>query len=163
MKRIPSIISTALLLAIFIAPLQTQALSIPMAINGTEVPPVQYWRMGITIQPLPVYGNMAGRVASVAAEMQSNKDTSVFFTFPAVSGRRFVKEAGFYIINRTGSYSGIVTMKLEVYDYAGNLQHVVSASSVNLQTVTPQVWTRLALSSALNDRLIEPGEFLAFH
>jgi len=162
MKRILNVISTALLLVILIAPTQARALTNPFAGDGTEVPPVQYLRMGITIQPLPMYENMAGRIASVAAELQSNKDKSVFFAFPAVSGRRFVKEANFYIMTRTGSYSGNVTMKLEVYDFAGNLQHVVSAGSVNLQTAAPQTWTRLELSSAIADHLIEPGEFLAF-
>ena len=162
MKRILNVISTALLLVILIAPTQARALTNPFVGDGTEVPPVQYLRMGITIQPLPMYENMAGRIASVAAELQSNKDKSVFFAFPAVSGRRFVKEANFYIMIRTGSYSGNVTMKLEVYDFAGNLQHVVSAGSVNLQTAAPQTWTRLELSSAIADHLIEPGEFLAF-
>jgi len=162
MKRILNVISTALLLVILIAPTQARALTNPFVGDGTEVPPVQYLRMGITIQPLPMYENMAGRIASVAAELQSNKDKSVFFAFPAVSGRRFVKEANFYIMTRTGSYSGNVTMKLEVYDFAGNLQHVVSAGSVNLQTAAPQTWTRLELSSAIADHLIEPGEFLAF-
>ena len=162
MKRILNVISTALLLVILIAPTQARALTNPFVGDGTEVPPVQYLRMGITIQPLPMYENMAGRIASVAAELQSSKDKSVFFAFPAVSGRRFVKEANFYIMTRTGSYSGNVTMKLEVYDFAGNLQHVVSAGSVNLQTAAPQTWTRLELSSVIADHLIEPGEFLAF-
>jgi hypothetical protein len=163
MKRIMGILSIALLLATFITPRQTQAWSIPSATNNTKSPPVQYLRMGITIHSYPGYGNLAGRLASVSSTMQSNKDAHVFFAFPAVSGQRMVKEAKFYIINRTGSYSGTATMKLEIYDYAGTLQHVVSASSVNLQTVTMQSWTRLMLSSAITDRLIAPGEFLAFH
>ena len=71
--------------------------------------------------------------------------------------------ASFYILNRTGDYAGAVAMTLETYNYTGNLQHVVSAGSVDLQAATPLVWTKLALSEAGADRLIEPGEFLAFH
>ena len=158
-----AMISAALLLTSFVTPEKAQALPVSRAPNGAGPPHVQYWRMGFTIQPSPVYAALSGRVASVAAEMQSDKGANVYFVFPSVSGRRFVREASFYILNRTGSYGGSAAMTLEVYDYTGALQHVVSASSVDLQTAPVNTWTKVALSGTVADCLVEPGEFLAFH
>lgn len=164
MKRIVIIsISAALLLAGWVAAVQVRAFPLTVVTAGAGVPPVQYWRTGFTVKPLPVYAGVTGRAVGAAAEVQSARDTDVFFVFPAVSSRRAVHSASFYILNRTGDYAGTVTMTLETYNYAGNLQHVVSAGGVDLQAATPLVWTRLALSDASADRLIEPGEFLAFH
>ena len=156
-------IFAALLLTSFISPEKAQALPVSRAPKGAGVPPVQYWRVGFTVQPSPVYGALAGRVASLAAEMQSSKSANFYFAFPSVSSPRFVREASFYILNRTGSYGGSASMRLEVYDYAGALQHVVSASSVDLQTTPVNTWTKLALSGTLADCLVKEGEFLAFH
>jgi hypothetical protein len=164
MKRILIIsISAALLLGGWVAAVQVRALPATAIAAGVGVPPVQYWRTGFTVKPLPVYAGVTGRAVSAAAEVQSARDTDVFFVFPAVSSRRAVHGASFYILNRTGDYAGTIAMTLETYNYAGNLQHVVSAGSVDLQAATPLVWTRLALSDTGADRLVEPGEFLAFH
>jgi hypothetical protein len=160
MKRILIISTSAMLL---LAVVQARALPLTLAPTRAGVPPTQYWRMGFTAEPLPVYTSVAGRVASVAAEVQSARDTNVFFAFPAVSTERAVHSASFYILSRSGGYGGSVTMTLEIYDYAGNLQHVVSAGSIDLQTAAPHTWTSLALSSTAADCLVEPGEFLAFH
>jgi hypothetical protein len=132
------------------------------ALAVSNVPPVQFWRTGFAQLPNALYATTAGRTVSIAAEMRSNRETQVFFVFPAVAGRRFVNDANFILIDRSGVYSGLATMRLEIYDYAGILQHVVSADSVDLQTAPLHVWTKLALSSAVGDRLLEPGEFLAF-
>ena len=133
MKRILIIsISAALLLAGWVAAVQVRALPQTAVAAGVGVPPAQYWRTGFTVKPLPVYAGVTGRAVSAAAEVQSARDTDVFFVFPVVSSRRAVHGASFYILDRTGDYTGAVAMTLETYNYAGNLQHVVSNGSVDL-------------------------------
>ena len=162
MKRL-LIISSAFTLLFGLSP-AVQAHPLPStAAIGSAVPPEQYLRTGFTIKPLPVYASLAGRAASVTAEVQSAYDTQVFFVFSAPAGRRSIHRVSFYILKRTGDYTGDITMTLAVYDYAGNLQHLVSTASVGLKTAAAQVWTALPLSSNVADRLIEPGEFLAVH
>lgn len=163
MKRNLSIVFTALILTLFIAPIPSKALTAPVEVNGSYILPTQYLRMGVTILTSPNYGNSSGRVTSISSVMQSDKFTDVYFAFPAVSGQRYVKDANFYILDRNGAYSGAVTMKLAIYDFAGSLKHVVSASIVDLQTTASQVWTKMIISKVTDDCLLEPGEFLAFH
>lgn len=163
MKRILIALSALLLLTGLAASAHIPAFSTALAPNGSGVLPKQYWRMGFTLQPSPVYANTAGRLASLAAELKSDKNIDVYFAFPAIAGNRIVHDASFYILDRTGAYTGTVSLSLEVYNFAGALQRVVSAGNVDLQTAPPQVWTKLALSGAPADRILIPGEFLAFH
>ena len=163
MNRMLSIFFALVLLVILLAPamVAVQAGPTVQASTASDVPPIQYWRMGFNLQPKPFYADTVGRMASIVAEMRSDRADQAYFAFPAAAGMRFVREAYFYIMNRNGSYSGMATMQLGIYDYAGNLQHVISAGSLDLQAATPQVWIKLALVQPYEERRLEPGEFLA--
>jgi hypothetical protein len=158
-KRMVKIIFAALLVGMIGAPFQVQASPDKKPDDGKR----QYLRTGYILKSSPKYSGMVGKAASLAARMRSNVDTDVYFAFPAVSGKPYVREASYYILNRNGAYSGNVTMTLGIYNLDGLSQRQISAGSVNLQSAAIQTWTNLPLDSYYINRQIGSGEFLAFH
>ncbi|MFB0537534.1 MAG: hypothetical protein ACETWR_21420 [Anaerolineae bacterium] len=130
---------------------------------GTLATSEFWWRLGSTSEGISSYDAVIGRLVSTAAAFRSNQDTDIYHIFPAPASQTTVQAARFYILDRTGSYDGTATLTLEILDYAGALQHSVSAASVDMQLAAPGTWTDLTLSGTPADLQISPGEFLAFH
>lgn len=159
MKRMLKIILAALLVAVMGAPFQAQASPNKKPDEGKR----QYWRTGFILQSSPKYNGMIGKAASLAVTMQSKANKDVYFTFPAVSGKPFVRQASYYLLSRTGAYSGEATLTLEIYNFDGVLQRTLSASQVDLQIAPIQTWTAITLGENIDNRPLQLGEFLAFH
>jgi hypothetical protein len=121
------------------------------------------WNLGITVEGAPAYNAVIGRLVSDVGAFRSARTAQAATIFPAPANARTVQAASFYLLNRTGTYSGAATLSLVIYDYAGTPQHTVSATGVDLQTAPTGVWTPIALSGTPGDLVISPGEFLAFH
>jgi hypothetical protein len=162
MKKIVTITWAVLLFAVSISPGQALAGRVASSAGAGGDPPLQYWRMGFTLQPSPTIGSLTGRVVSVAAEMQSSKSQYTYFAFPATAIQRVVQAARFNILTRSGAYSGAASLYLAVFTYPGVMVHTVSYTSVPVQTAALNTWTNLVLTGNIANRLIEPGEFLAF-
>lgn len=121
------------------------------------------WRLGVTVEGDSAYASVIGRLAGETADFRSNYDvTEIYFMLPAPAVQKTVTAARFYIVSRTGSYTGTASMALEVLDFAGNLQHTVSTANVDMQSAATGAWTSLSLSGD-PDNVISSGEFLAFH
>jgi hypothetical protein len=122
------------------------------------------WRLGVTSEGSAAYNAIIGRAVGDVAVFRSNRGTAnVYYIFPAPSTQRTVQAAKFYILSRSGTYSSDATLTLEILDYAGTVQHTVSATGINVQTAPTSTWTDVTLSGTPADLVIEPGEFLAFH
>jgi len=120
------------------------------------------WSLGITVEGAPTYNAIVGRLVSQVGAFRSDRVNQAATIFPAPATARTVQSASFYLLSRTGAYAGTATLSLVIDNYAGTLQHTVSAAAVDLQTTPTGVWTALALSAAPADLVISPGEFLAF-
>jgi hypothetical protein len=120
------------------------------------------WNLGVTVEGAPAYRAVIGRLMSDVGAFRSARTAQAATIFPAPANTRTVQAASFYLLNRTGTYTGTATLSLVIYDYAGTLQHTVSVTSVDLQTAPTGVWTPIALSATPDDLVISPGEFLAF-
>jgi len=123
----------------------------------------EVWKLGFTSQGVSAYSAVIGRLASQVAAFRSAQGTDIYYIFPAPASQKTVQSARFYILDRTGSYGGTATLTLEILDYAGALQHSVSAAGVDMEAAAPGTWTDLTLSGTPADLEILPGEFLAFH
>jgi hypothetical protein len=151
-----------------LAPRQVVALPGPEALPAqaqveAQATTPEFWKLGFTSEGASAYNAVIGRVASQVAAFRSNQDTDIFYIFPAPASQKTVQAARFYILDRTGSYGGTATLTLEILDYAGALQHSVSAAGVDMEAAAPGIWTDLTLSGTPADLQISPGEFLAFH
>ncbi len=125
----------------------------------------EFWKLGFTREGEPAYNSIIGRLAGVTAAFRCQQDVAdIYYIFPAPAGQKTVLAAKFYILDRTGSYNaGDATLTLEIFDYAGTLQHTVSAAAVDMETATTGAWTTITLSDTAANLNIAPGEFLAFH
>jgi hypothetical protein len=123
----------------------------------------EYWRLGFTSEGVTNYNAVIGRVVSTVAAFQSNRGTAdIYYIFPAPTNPTAVQSAYFYILERTGTYAaGNAALTLEVFDYAGVSQRILSSNIIDLQAATTGVWTPLALSTT--GLTLTSGEFLAFH
>ncbi len=123
----------------------------------------EFWRLGFTSEGVSGYNAILGRAASPVAAFQSNRGASdMYYIFPAPAETTTIQAVYFYILERSGSYAaGDALMTLEVFDYAGVSQRVLSAAGIDLQAAAAGAWTPLALAAAGLD--LVPGEFLAFH
>jgi hypothetical protein len=131
---------------------------------GTLATSEFWWRLGSTSEGISSYDAVIGRLVSTAAAFRSNQGvTDIYYIFPAPASQTTVQAAKLYILNRTGSYSGDATLTLEILDYAGALQHTVSAAGIDMEAAATGTWTDLTLSGTPADLEIWPGEFLAFH
>jgi hypothetical protein len=120
------------------------------------------WNLGVTVEGAPTYRAVIGRLMSDVGAFRSARTVQAATIFPAPASARTVQAASFYLLSRTGAYSGTATLSLKIFDYAGTLQHIASATSIDLQTAPTGVWTPIALSGTPGDLIISPGEFLAF-
>jgi hypothetical protein len=168
MKRKPlnsalmwSLRSLLLLLLLFTAgPSMTEARDSAQPAATTS----ESWRMGVTSEGTAAYSAIIGRNVSEVAAFRSNRATDIYYMFPAPSTQRTVQSATrFCILSRTGTYVGAATLTLEILDYAGTVQHTVSAAGIDMETAPTGVWTAVTLSGTPADLEIAPGEFLAFH
>lgn len=122
------------------------------------------WSVGTYVEGNPTYLAATGRFLGSSGVFRSNRGVvEMAYVFPAAATVKTVDGASFYILNRTGAYSGDVWLSLRVYDYAGTLQHTVSVANVDLEAATTGQWVSVPLSAAATDLVINPGEFLAFH
>lgn len=142
----------ALLLAPWIAPSR-----LPLT------PVTEAWRIGYQVRQ-PAFAALEGRLAEAAVRLQTARDpVDSYYAFPVVSTDRRVKDAAFYLLDRSGAYGGEVQLTLAVYDQAGALKRVVSRSTVDLHAAAIGQWTAVDLSESADDRRILSGEILAFH
>lgn len=138
-----------------------KAESAPMAaLNASNTS--ETWSLGVTVEGPPTYNAIVGRLVSDVGAFRSARVTEAATIFPAPATARTVQSANFYLLSRTGTYVGTATLSLVIYNYAGTLQHTVSAAGIDLQTTPTGVWTPVTLSSLSDDLTISPGEFLAF-
>ncbi len=122
------------------------------------------WRLGVTSEGAAAYTAIIGRAVGDVAAFRSHRGaTDMYYIFPAPSTQRTVGAAKFYVLDRTGEYDDDATLTLEILDYAGALQHTVSAVEVDVTTVLTSTWMDVTLSVTPADWVIESGEFLAFH
>lgn len=129
----------------------------------TTLIPTEFWRLGLMATGMGDYAASEGRLLQMTPHFRSDQpDADAYYLFSAPGRAKTVQAARFYVLQRTGDYTGTITLTLETLAYDGTVRHTVSAGSVDLQTATPDVWTPLALatSEALN---IASDEFLAFH
>jgi hypothetical protein len=141
-------------------PAAAQARAARVAVLAAAQP--ETWNLGITVEGAPTYDAVIGRLVSDVGAFRSARTAEAVTIFPAPANARTVQAACFYLLSRTGGYSGAATLSLVIYDYAGTLQHTVSATGIDLQAVPTGVWTPIALSATPADLVISPGEFLAF-
>lgn len=158
-KRITKILLVALLVAMLTAPFQAQA----SPENAPEYGRRQYLRTGFILVSSSKYGGVAGKGASLAVQFRSDRHNDVYFVFPAVSGKLYVRQASYYLLSRSGAYSGNANLSLEVYDFNGSLQRTLSVTKVNLQTTPTQTWSTISLPESIDDCQLQPGEVPAFH
>ncbi len=143
-------------LAVLLAPLGSA--------QAAELLPIREGlRAGVLLYAAPSVQAMSGRLAMAAAEVRTARDpATVYFAFPAVWSRRWVREARFYLLARSGSYSGDVNLTLAVFDQAGALKRVISQQAVNLKTTPASTWTALKLPAQHAGRVVDNGEVLAW-
>ncbi len=122
------------------------------------------WRLGFIQEGAFSYSDLSGRLASSVAVFRSNQgESDVYYIFPAPGTERTVFAAKYNILDRSGSYGGSASLSLEIFDFAGNLQHIVSSASVDMETASIASWNPITLSGTSSDLVISPNEFLAFH
>ena len=121
------------------------------------------WRYGMTMEGNYTYAHLEGRLLSEFAAFRSVENENIYFVFPAPGMTKTVTAIRFCISSRGGSYGGNALLSLEVRNLAGNLQHTVTASSVDLEAATIGTWHPIAISGTAANRVVSPGEYLAFH
>jgi hypothetical protein len=140
-------------------------------VAGQDSPPLapealadESWRYGITVETTPpAYSSLVGRLLAESAAFRSARAADIYFIFPAPATAKTVYQARIYILSRSGTYTGNALLSLQVYNFAGVLQHTVSAASVDLETAAAGSWQSIGLSATAANLVISPGEFLAFH
>jgi hypothetical protein len=113
MKRILKILFVALLVSLLAVPFSSQRRRKSLS---------QYWRgntyaTGFILYSSPQYSGVDGKGASRAVSIRSDRHSDVYFIFPAVSGKPYVRQASYYLLARSGAYSGNANLNLEVYDF----------------------------------------------
>jgi len=130
----------------------------------TALIPTEFWRLGLMATGMSDYAASEGRHLHMTPQFRSDQlDADAYYLFSAPGRAKTVQAARFYLLQRTGAYTGTVTLTLETLAYDGTLRHTISAGSVNLQTAAPDVWTALALTAESDALDIASDEFLAFH
>ncbi len=126
--------------------------------------PTEFWRLGLLAAGTGSYAASEGRLLQMAPQFRSEQpEADAYFLFAAPGRAKTVQAARFYLLQRTGAYTGTVTLTLETLAYDGTLRHMVSADAVDLPTTAPDTWTALALTANPDDWDIASDEFLAFH
>lgn len=135
------------------------------AAAGSEV-----WRLGAGIlgiaSHVPSCTNFATMSSFRGPQFLSNwfdGSTELYWAFPAASSDNSIESVDFYSTMRSGSYAGDANVTLELLDCDGILQHIVSDSGIDTQTVPLGVWHSLTLSGNPSDLVVSPGELLVLH
>ncbi len=122
------------------------------------------WRLGVSVDGVSGYAATFGRAPHLTASYRSNAGVSdVYFVFPAASDQTTILAADFNLLDRSGTYGGDANLTLEIRDFAGTVQHTVTASAVDMEAATTGVWTAFSLSGSAADLVIAPGEYLVAH
>lgn len=122
------------------------------------------WNLGINVEGAPVYTAIVGRSVGSVGAFRSNRGVSeMTMIFPAPAAAKTVQSASFYLVSRGGGYTGTASLSLRIYDYTGTLVHTVSAADVDLQAAATGQWVQVTLKDTPEERVVSPGEFLAFH
>ncbi len=132
------------------------------ALGATVYTQPETWNLGITVEGAPTYNAVIGRLVSDVGVFRSARADQGATIFPAPATSRNVQGASFYLLSRTGSYTGTAKLSLVIFNYAGVVQHTVSAADVGLQAAPIGTWTPVTLSGTADNLVISPGEFLAF-
>lgn len=120
------------------------------------------WNLGITVEGVPSYTAVVGRLVCDVGAFRSARTASAATIFPAPASQKTIETASVYLLSRSGTYTGTVTLSLEIYDFSGALKHKVNTVDIDLQTSPTGAWLPLTLSPTAADLTIAPGEFLAF-
>jgi hypothetical protein len=118
------------------------------------------WRYGVTVEGTLSYLALDGRLLSEVAAFRSARNADIYFVFPAPATAKTVTAARYYLVSRSGAYSGTANLWLQVYNFAGVFQRTVTSTVVDLETAPTGSWVTLGL---LSTRTVNPGEFLTFH
>jgi len=130
---------------------------------ATVEPASESWRLGVTSEGDATYAAIIGRPVGASASFRSNRGvTDIYYIFPAPGRARVVQAAAFHILRRSGTYSGVANLTLEVRAFDGSLQRTVASAPLDLQAAPTGVWTDLALDANPANLTIAPGEYLAF-
>lgn len=121
------------------------------------------WRYGVTVEGALTYAALDGRLLSDVAAFRSARDDDIYFVFPAASTAKTVTSIRYNIVSRSGSYTGDALLSLQVYSIAGVLHHTVTSGSANMEAGTVGTWNAIGLSATAANRVVNPGQFLAFH
>jgi hypothetical protein len=120
--------------------------------------------MGVAVDGAPAYSGVVGRLVSNTGTFRSARAAQDTFIFPAPASSRTVEAASVYLLDRNGTYApGTATLSLVIYNFAGVVQHTVTAADIDMQTASTGAWIELSLSANPDDLLISSGEFLGFH
>ncbi|GAP12697.1 hypothetical protein LARV_00433 [Longilinea arvoryzae] len=117
--------------------------SIAQAASAT--PGTVFRRYGIDVIGALNLTNLTGRPQTPSAVVQTASASESYYVFPAVSSLQVIDSACFYILNRSGNYSGSVTMTLDIYGIDGSYHRTIS-SPVDLTTAATGTWLSLDLS-----------------
>ncbi|MBN1537524.1 MAG: hypothetical protein JW908_12375 [Anaerolineales bacterium] len=120
------------------------------------------WNMGVTVEGAPAYSAVVGRLVSDVGAFRSARATQGATIFPAPASQKTIEAASVYLLSRSGTYTGTVTLSLAIYDFSGTLMHKVNSVDIDLQNSPTGAWIPLTLSSTPADLSLAPGEFLAF-
>jgi len=103
-----------------------------------------------------------GRLVSDVGVFRSARNSQGATILPASASQKTIEAANVYVLSRSGTYTGTVTLSLEIYDFSGTLKHKVNTMDIDLQTSPTGAWMPLTLSTSPANLTISPGEFLAF-
>jgi hypothetical protein len=132
--------------------------------SAPEFPFHEYWRLGFTSEGDAAYTVVIGRNLSNVASFRASRGVGdIYYIFPASAETLAVSAIQTTILTRSGTYSGTAHLTLEVRNLAGELQHVVSAAPLDLETAAVGTWSSLSLASSASDLLLAPDDVLMAH
>ncbi len=108
-------------------------------------PGTVYRRYGVNVIGALDLTGLSGRPQTPSAVIQTAAASESYYVFPAVSSLQMIDSARFFILSRTGDYSGPVTLTLDIYGIDGSYHRTISAP-VDLTLVDTGTWLSLDLS-----------------
>ncbi|HYF63910.1 MAG TPA: hypothetical protein VD886_13905 [Herpetosiphonaceae bacterium] len=124
----------------------------------------ELWRLGFASEGEAGYSAVIGRLASNVAGFRSNRGVSdIYYLFPAPAHGVTVDSARVHVLASSGTYSGTVSLALEVRDLDGALLRTASAAPLDLENIPAGGWTDFSLSTTVADLAVDPGEVLLLH
>lgn len=112
---------------------------------AASTPGTAFRRYGINvIGPLDL-ASLTGRPQTPSAVIQTASASESSYVFPAMSSLQVVDSARFYILSRSGDYSGQVSLALEIYGIDGSYHRTIS-TPVDLSTADMGTWLSLDMS-----------------